>query len=125
MAKVSETLQVKGLGSLARKLDAVGKGVRNASTEAVINVLERMKEDAEALVPFRTGKLWKSIDYSVEQVPSNIGPIVGELFANTDYAQYVEFGTSRMAAQPFIRPAYEAHKHELMEEIANSVRRLK
>ena len=124
MAKISETLKVIGLGSLARKLDAVGKGVRNASTEAVINVLERMKEDAEALVPYRTGKLWKSIDYEVYQVPSNIGPIVGELTANTDYAQYVEYGTSRMAARPFIRPAYEAHKHELMEEVERSVRRL-
>lgn len=125
MAKVSETLQVKGLGALARKLDAVGKGVRNATTDGMITVLERMKEDAEALVPVRTGKLWKSIDYSVEQVPSNIGPIEGELFANTEYAQYVEYGTSRMAAQPFIRPAYEAHKHELMEEVAKSIGRLK
>lgn len=125
MAKVSETLQVKGLGALARKLDAVGKGVRNATTDGMIRVLERMKEDAEALVPVRTGKLWKSIDYSVEQVPSNIGPIEGELFANTEYAQYVEYGTSRMAAQPFIRPAYEAHKHELMEEVAKSIGRLK
>ena len=125
MAKVSETIQVKGLGALAKKLDAVGKGVRNASTQAIISVLERMKEDAEALVPIRTGKLWKSIDYSVEQDPMNIGPITGELYANTEYAQYVEYGTSRMSAQPFIRPAYEAHRHEIMEEVVDNVRRLK
>lgn len=125
MAKVSASIKVTGLGNLARRLDAVGKGVRNATAQGMIEVLERMKQDAEALVPVRTGKLYRSIDYSLEQVPYNIGPIVGELFANTDYAHFVEYGTSMMAPRPFIRPAYEAHKHELMEAVEESIRKLK
>ena len=125
MAKVEAGIRVAGLGNIAKKLDAVGKGVRNATTEAVIEILDRMKRDAEALVPVRTGKLWKSIDYTVNQAPMNIGPITGELYANTDYAHFVEFGTSRMMARPFIRPAYNAHYRELSEEIAKNVRNLK
>ena len=48
---------------------------------------------------------------------------VGPLF----YARFLEFGTSKMAAIPFLRPAYETHKHELPEifrvELAAAIER--
>lgn len=36
--------------------------------------------------------------------------LVAEIGSNVEYALYVEMGTSRMAARPFLRPALEAAK---------------
>ena len=33
------------------------------------------------------------------------------------YWRFVEFGTKKMAAQPFLRPAFESKKHEAVEAI--------
>ena len=50
------------------------------------------------LCPVDTGELISSIDGSTD------GESV-EVYADADYAQYVEYGTSKMEAQPYFRPA--------------------
>jgi HK97 gp10 family phage protein len=35
--------------------------------------------------------------------------------ATADYASFNEFGTRRMAAQPFIRPALDANQQRLLD----------
>jgi len=59
---------------------------------------DRIEKRAKYFVPVDTGKLKGSIE--IKDIPGgkSIGP-------NTDYDVYVEFGTSRMAAQPYMRPA--------------------
>lgn len=37
--------------------------------------------------------------------------------ANAFYWKFVEFGTAKMAARPFMRPAFEAKKHEAVAAI--------
>jgi HK97 gp10 family phage protein len=58
--------------------------------------------NAEVGVPVRTGALQISIQKSVE---SKLNSIVGKVFTQSPYGSYVEFGTSKMAARPFMRPA--------------------
>ena len=53
------------------------------------------------LCPVDTGELISSID------GFNDGEGV-EVYADADYAQYVEYGTSKMEAQPYFRPAIDA-----------------
>jgi HK97 gp10 family phage protein len=60
-------------------------------------------DDMRRLVPVLSGDLRKSIR-------TEFGPMVariyaGDVAAGVDYHLYQEYGTSRMAAQPFIRPA--------------------
>lgn len=57
---------------------------------------------AELGVPVQTGALLASIQKSVT---NNSKGIVGRIWTNLFYAPYVEFGTSRMQARPFMRPA--------------------
>jgi hypothetical protein len=40
------------------------------------------------------------------------------LGARASYASFVEFGTRRMAAQPFIRPAVDAYFNQLVQGVA-------
>lgn len=57
---------------------------------------------ANSLVPVDTGYLMGSIDASTD------GVSFCEAEATADYAQYVEYGTVHMDAQPYFEPALEA-----------------
>ena len=59
---------------------------------------EAVADEARAMCPVDTGRLRVSIAV-------NSGEDGAEITANTDYAAYVEFGTWKMAAQPFLVPA--------------------
>ncbi len=69
-------------------------------------------ERARANAPVRTGTLRKEIDYEVvpegNDVVGRVGVKRGPLAANQGpgfYGYFLELGTSRMPASPFLRPA--------------------
>jgi len=69
-----------------------------------------MKDIAWSLVRVRTGYLQSTIYYRVSGMVLEFG-------ATADYASYNEFGTWRMAPQPFIRPALDANQQKLLDAI--------
>jgi HK97 gp10 family phage protein len=62
----------------------------------------RVVARAAQLVPVRTGALRSSIGHEVRMTAD--GPVL-IISATAPYAGFVELGTSRMPARPFIRPA--------------------
>jgi len=56
-------------------------------------------ERARHLAPFRTGHLRSTIGFERQ------APLHWIVYAGAHYAEFVEFGTSRMAARPYLRPA--------------------
>jgi len=61
---------------------------------------EAVVEEARRLVPVDTGRLRASIGFTY-----STSRRVLTVYADEFYAAFVEFGTSKMAAQPFLRPA--------------------
>lgn len=57
---------------------------------------------AKRLCPVDTGRLRSSVTHALEQDSQGISAVVG---TNVEYAVFVELGTSRSPAQPFLRPA--------------------
>jgi len=57
-----------------------------------------------------TGRLRASIRPEVKRMG---GEIVGIVGSNVAYAPHLEFGTSRMAARPFLKRAFEKKKREI------------
>jgi HK97 gp10 family phage protein len=53
----------------------------------------------------RTGRLRSSISH---QLTMEDGEVTGYVGTNVEYAPFVELGTRRMRARPFLRPALEA-----------------
>ena len=76
--------------------DTLGPDVQRILEE----VAEFIKERARQLAPVLTGQLRDSIDVLVQ----DWGFLV---VAGVEYAQFVEFGTVRMAAHPFLTPAIQ------------------
>lgn len=60
-----------------------------------------IEADAKVLAPVDTGNLKNSIS-------SEASGLTAEVSASTAYSDYVEYGTSRMNAQPYMGPAFDA-----------------
>lgn len=64
---------------------------------------EDIADDMERLAPVLSGDLKDTIRVEHGSPVTRIW--IGDVAAGVDYHLYQEFGTSKMAAQPFIRPA--------------------
>lgn len=52
------------------------------------------------------------------------GDVIVEVSSNAPYASYLEFGTSRMAARPYLRPARDKMRPEIEALFAKAVSKL-
>jgi HK97 gp10 family phage protein len=100
------------------KTEAVKKAVTNevrALTESALIV----EGAAKANCPVDTGNLRSSINHKVDATTAQVG-------TNVEYSEYVEYGTSKMAAQPYLRPALdsniEAIKRVMKEKYGVAIR---
>jgi HK97 gp10 family phage protein len=75
----------------------------------------KMVDYSQNIVPVRTGFLRSTIFFNMtDQLNYEFG-------ASAEYALFVEMGTWKMAAQPFIRPSFEAHQTEILDAIVKAV----
>ena len=72
---------------------------------------------AKKLCPVDTGRLRNSITHAVDMKEQCA--IIG---SNVEYAAYVELGTSRQKAQPYLRPAAENHGFEYQTLARNALK---
>lgn len=83
--------------------------VLEAKKEAVERVLEQWglvaEGHAKLYCPVDTGRLRNSIDHAADEDTMYVG-------TNVEYAAYVEMGTSRMKAQPYLEPSLANHLDE-------------
>jgi len=57
-----------------------------------------------------TGRLRRSITHEIEVTDKGV---IGRIGTNVDYGRYLELGTSRMKARPFLRPGLEKNKRKI------------
>lgn len=86
------------------------KEVLSKIKEAIPKALEIVGGTAERHVkdvtPVDTGRLRNSITHGM------VGNNATAIGTSVDYAIYVEFGTHKMVAQPYLRPGIESHADE-------------
>lgn len=72
---------------------------------------------AKAACPVDTGRLRNSIAHEVETGGKSV--VIG---TNVEYAAYVELGTSRMGARPYLKPAAENHSGEYRQIVESALK---
>jgi HK97 gp10 family phage protein len=102
---------ILGLPQLQAKLLALPMLVHRAAEQGRARGLSRIASSAAAQAPRRTGAMASSIKTSGEAVTVSV-----------PYARFQEFGTSRMAANPFLGPALEQEQESAVDDIAEAVR---
>lgn len=98
---------------LGQQADGVGARMGVATQKTVQDTVNL----ARAQAPVDTGNLRAGIHGNTEIGAQSVSGIVT---ASAHYATYVENGTSRMAPQPFMRPAQEATTPAWLQAIAQA-----
>lgn len=95
-----------GLDSLIEQLGTTAAATIEAAASAMKLTTGQVQATAKQVAPKRTGYMANNI--SVDQVKKTASSVTGTVNAKADYSSFVEFGTYKMSAQPFIRPAVSA-----------------
>lgn len=114
-------IEIKGLDKLQKKLK---KNVNMESVKKVVKfhggqLAERMKAQTQQSFKkgYSTGDTASSINVEITDggLKARVGP-------TTDYAEYVEYGTRFMEAEPFVKPALDAQKDKFKSDLKKLVR---
>ena len=129
----------EGLNELKKAFDLLPQRVGvKASSKAVREGAKVIQEAARAKVPVDTGNLKRSISIKVLnkkrdalQVAALIGPgtgyfskrgkNAGKRVNDGFYGFFVEYGTKRSKATPFMRPAYDENVQAAQQAIVNVI----
>jgi HK97 gp10 family phage protein len=105
------------VGISARVVMAGGQGRGNRRRAAA----KRYQPSAPGEPPRkRTGTLQKSIAHEVERQP---GAVLARVGTKVDYGRFLEFGTRRMKARPYLRPALTEYLPKFHSIVMTELRR--
>ncbi len=119
-----------GLADLNRALEALPKATaRNTLKRVLTKAAKPIEDDADAKAPKRTGALEKSIitGTRLTRPQAKQAKKDGKFFAEVHVGTadpagiFQEFGTFSNAAQPFLRPAWEANKDRALQIIKDEL----
>jgi HK97 gp10 family phage protein len=110
------------------ELDRIASGL-DKSVEQVIEAFAfEVEAEAKTLAPVLTGALRASIytrtksggsqptaigSAPSEEIPAPGGDVIATVGSGIEYGAFVELGTHKMGAQPFLGPAVEDKAHDL------------
>ena len=112
-------IETRGAQALERVLEALSQGLPGACAAGLTQGVSAMADGARRLCPVDTGDLKASISARSEAAADGAE---GAVTAGAAHAVYVELGTSRMAARPFLLPACQAERGALLAAVARAVR---
>jgi HK97 gp10 family phage protein len=78
---------------------------------------------AKTKVPVRTGALKRGITHRVTVPQNGLGEATIGYDSKQFYGRFVELGTSRQAARPFLRPALDATQNQVEKVFREAVER--
>ena len=114
----SSSIQIAKVNAKLRQLTPeVRRRVAKVQAKAALAI----EADAKRLAPVDTGALRASIRTIRDEQQLQAYVIAGG--GTVNYARYQELGTSKMPAQPYLHPAFEAHRQDYLTEVRKAVRR--
>ena len=112
-------IRVEGLEELQKKLkknanmDDVKKVVKHNGSQ----LQQKIQKKADFKKGYQTGTTKRSVGLEVTD-----GGLTAESGPTTDYAEYLEFGTRFMEAQPFVKPALEEQAKKFESDLQKLVK---
>ena len=98
---MAATFKIKGVDKLIKDIQKLDAQTQKECKALVFDAATDIEVQATAKVPVDTGRLRGSI--GKEPLSNGFGARVS---ANTNYAAFVEFGTTRQRPQPYMTPAF-------------------
>lgn len=114
-------MAIIGERELRRRLEQMLPRVKSEIEQALTDSALLVERDAKIKSPVDTGRLRSSLTHVSEDSGSD-NPSV-KVGTNVEYAKFVEFGSSRQAAQPFLYPALIENEQKIKRKLAEAFRR--
>lgn len=106
------------MAKLKSNLTAIAIAAPQVASEALLATAADIVDVTKQLCPVRTGALRQS--YGALPIDSH----TVQVGSDKEYAKYVEYGTSRMAAQPHLTPAFLQSEETFKQRMIEAFRRL-
>lgn len=116
-------INIEGLDAVQAALEAKAAEIEKNLHKGIVHATRIVQNEARVNCPVSTektrpggphGELRTSIHGNVEGNTGTVG-------TNKEYAGYVEFGTYKMPAQPYLVPALKAKEGEVVDAIKAAV----
>ncbi len=115
---LSVEVTIENPGDIQRLLQTLPPEIFVRVQQVLTNGTVRLAERARDLAPVRTGHLMASIRAELgemEDMDERFAPLM--VVADTEYASFVEYGTSKMTARPFMGPAVDEIEPQILAEV--------
>lgn len=117
------TVTVHNLQALQRDFSQLtAKMQRGVLRDALRSAARPVVASAKSKVPVRTGALKKGIAQRVSVKTSSAEAIIG-FRAKDFYGRFIELGTSKMTARPFLRPALDESQQKIEQAFIAAINR--
>lgn len=110
--RVAATIELEDLDELP---DQQSEALEDEVHNIIENIADNMVGYAQGIVPVRTGNLLASI---FSEYDDDLSITLG---ARAEYASFIEYGTVKMRAQPFLEPAAELGQEEMNARIEEAI----
>lgn len=117
-AGVSVYLDSGKMAQVLSKFTYIGENAISTEQKALMAGANVVVNSAKRRVPKKTGTLSRSIHQETE---SYLGVLVG---TDVSYAKYVEQGTVKMKARPYLQPALSENKTRIQNNVAKAMREM-
>ena len=112
-------IRIEGLEELQKQLkknanmDDVKKVVRHNGSQ----LQQKIQQKADFKKGYQTGTTKRSVNLEIKD-----GGLTAESGPTTEYAEYLEFGTRFMDAQPFVKPALDEQSKKFESDLQKLVK---
>jgi HK97 gp10 family phage protein len=110
-------IDTRQLDRLARDLSKAADKIEGAVPLLIAKTAADIEANAKKVVPVDTGFLKDSITSEADGLHAEVGP-------TASYGAYVEYGTARMAPQPYMGPAADARiplLHKAIDKLIDGI----
>lgn len=94
-------IRARGIRAAQDRLNRIADRLAGATEDAIFDFADEVVDHMKGVVPVDTGRLRDSISKKKEGDSVTVGP------RGVEYAEYVENGTSRSPAQPYVAPTIQ------------------
>lgn len=117
-------IRIEGIGSAISKINAKYGNAQAKVSKGIAKGCKIVEGEAKALCPVSTEETRPGGPHGElrQSITSEASGNVGYVGTNKEYGGYVELGTYKMAAQPYLAPALKNRQGEVVEAIKDAIK---
>ena len=113
---------IEGLSNLIKDLERIPKELDDQLDKVVSGNAAELEKNAKKIVPVDSGKLKQSIGKN--KIDNKEWEVKTNTTGLATYGVYVEYGTSKMSAQPFMFPSLFKQRPIFFKDIENLLKKV-